>query len=175
MQLAKGSAEDLPSGLAANFRAFGFSERICNGLIKRVSLKKTCACLAVSVASRTCIKTSTRLIVKTNFKIKKLMKSTILLLFLFKRVIIKITTTLIKMSMAHTDGRNMRPYSIMSLTCRVVVMTIGCVLCRVRNYCAPFFLCKFFLVFMYGFNRLSGKKVISDKIRQRPIKTRFNL
>lgn len=28
---------------------------------------------------------------------------------------------------------------------------------------------------MYGFNRLSGKKFISDKIRQRLIKTRFNL
>ena len=62
--MTKGSAEDLPSGLAANFRAFGFGKRICNELIQRVGLKKTCACLAASVASRTCIKTSTRLIVK---------------------------------------------------------------------------------------------------------------
>lgn len=64
MQLAKGSAEDLPSGLAANFRAFGFDERICNESIQRMGLKKTCACLAASVASRTCIKTSTRLTIK---------------------------------------------------------------------------------------------------------------
>ena len=64
MQLAKGSAEDLPSGLATNFRAFGFDERICNESIQRMGLKKTCACLAASVASRTCIKTSTRLIAK---------------------------------------------------------------------------------------------------------------
>ena len=59
MQLAKGSAEDLPSGLAANLRAFGFDERICNESIQRMGLKKTCACLAASVASRTCIKTVT--------------------------------------------------------------------------------------------------------------------
>ena len=67
MQLAKGSAEDLPSGLAANFRAFGFGERICNESIQQMGLKKTCACLAASVASRTCIKTSTRLIAKVGF------------------------------------------------------------------------------------------------------------
>lgn len=40
---------------------------------------------------------------------------------------------------------------------------------------APPFFVQIFLIFMYGFNHLSGKKFISDKIRQRPIKTRFNL
>ena len=40
MQLVKGSAEDLPSGLAANFRAFGFGERICNESIQRMGLKR---------------------------------------------------------------------------------------------------------------------------------------
>ena len=66
-------------------------------MIKRVDkavdlteeLKKDVCGLRRGEAEPTCIKTSTRLIVKTNFKIKKLMKSKILLLFLFKRVIIK--------------------------------------------------------------------------------------
>ena len=67
MQLAKGSAEDLLSGLAANFRAFGFDERICNESIQRMGLKMTCACLRRGEAEPTCIKTSTRLIAKVVF------------------------------------------------------------------------------------------------------------
>ena len=65
MQLAKGSAEDLPSGLAANFRAFGFGVRISDESIQRMGLKKTCACLRRGEAEPTCIKTSTRLIANT--------------------------------------------------------------------------------------------------------------
>ena len=103
------------------------------------------------------------------------MKSKIILLFLFKRVIIKITTTtLIKMSMAHTDGRNMRPCSIMSLTCRVVVVTIGCVFYRGTQLLRTLFLCNFFSLH-YSFNYLCRKKVISDKVSQKWIETRFGL
>ena len=51
MQLAKGSAEDLPSGLAANFRAFGFGERICNESIQLMGLKKD-VCLSSARRSR---------------------------------------------------------------------------------------------------------------------------
>ena len=68
MQLAKGSAEDLLSGLAANFRTFGFDERICNELIQQMGRKKTCACLRRGEAEPTCIKTSTRFIVKLQFE-----------------------------------------------------------------------------------------------------------
>ena len=62
--MTKGSAEDLPSGLAANFRAFVSDERICNESIQQMGLKKTCACLRRGEAEPTCIKTSTRLIAK---------------------------------------------------------------------------------------------------------------
>ena len=61
MQLAKGNAEDLPSGLAANFRTFDFERSGIERVDSTDGLKKTCACLRRGEAEPTCIKTSTRL------------------------------------------------------------------------------------------------------------------
>ena len=64
MQLAKGSAEDLPSGLAANFRAFDFTWLSIERVDSTDGLNKGVCGLRRGEAEPTCIKTSTRFIVK---------------------------------------------------------------------------------------------------------------